>query len=208
MELSRRAVGALTVSGVAGLAGCSGSGATTFEAAAAVTATGDTGYERTRQTKPTITQTFAGQEVKVVNALTEYQKTVDLTVIGEAKLGVFTAFTSPQVKVAGQTFNPIGEWSTAKLVNELQSRYQSMKNVQKEGEEKLNILGSSRTVVTFSATMTANGQQMDVIMLVAKFEHESDIVVPLGVFPKEKRDQEGPNIRTLMSNMSHPAQSG
>jgi len=76
MELSRRAVGALTVSAVAGLAGCSGSGATTFEADAAATATGDTGYEREDERTPTITREFAGQEVKVTNVITEYQKTM------------------------------------------------------------------------------------------------------------------------------------
>ena len=79
MELSRRAVGALTVSAVAGLAGCSGSGATTFEADAAATATGDTGYEREDERTPTITREFAGQEVKVTNVITEYQKTYVFT---------------------------------------------------------------------------------------------------------------------------------
>lgn len=205
MELTRRAVGALAVTGVAGLAGCSGSGSTTFEADVAATATGDTGYEREDRRKPELTRTFAGQEVKVINTITEYQKTVNIALMGEAKLGVFTAFTSPQVEVAGQTFNPIGDWSTTKLVKELQSRYESMNDAQKQGEEDHDILGSTRTVSTFSATMTVDGNDVPVIILVAKFEHESDIVVPMGVFPEEKQDQEGDNIRTLMSNMSHPA---
>jgi hypothetical protein len=193
------------VSAVAGLAGCSGSGATTFEADAAATATGDTGYEREDERTPTITREFAGQEVKVTNVITEYQKTMSIPLLGEAKLGVFTAFTSPQVKVAGQSFNPIGQWSTKKLVTELQSRYDSMNDVQKEGEESQKVLGSTRTVSTFSATMTVDGNDVPIILLVAKFKHESDIVVPMGIFPEERRDKEGTNIRTLMSNMSHPA---
>lgn len=205
MELTRRAVGALAVTGVAGLAGCSGSGATSFEAEAAVTDPGDTGYEETRQDDQKITREFAGQEVTVTNKITEYQKEVSMPVMGDQKLGVFTAFTSPQVKVAGQTFNPIGEWSTTKLVNELQSRYDSMKDVQKEGDEDHDILDDTRTLSTFSATMTVNGNDVPVIILVAKFENESDIVVPMGVFPEEKQDQEGENIRTLMSNLRHPA---
>lgn len=205
MELTRRAVGTLAVTGIAGLAGCSGSGSTNFEAEAAVTATGDTGYEQTRQDRPEITREFAGQEVKVTNVVTEYQKSVEIPLMGETKLGVFTAFTSPQVKIAGQTFNPIGGWSTTRLVDELQSRYESMNDVQKQGDENHEILGDSRTVSTFSATMTVNGNDVPVIILVAKFNHESDIVVPMGVFPEEKQDQEGQNIRTLMSNMSHPA---
>ena len=205
MELTRRTVGALAVSGIAGLAGCSGGGATTFEAEAAVTSTGDTGYEQTRQDESEITRTFAGQDVTVTNVLTEYQKEVSIALIGDAKLGVFTAFTSPQVSVAEQTFNPIGDWSTTKLVKQLQSRYESMDDATKEGESNHDILGGSRTVVRFSATMTVDGNDIPVIMLVAKFEHDSDIVVPMGIFPEERQDEEGANIRTLMSNMSHPA---
>lgn len=204
MKLSRRAVGALAVSGIAGLAGCSGSGSTTFEANAATTSTGETGYEKQDEREQTVTKEFAGQEVNVTNKITEYHKEVEIALVGSAKLGVFTAFTTPEVSVAGQEFNPIKDWSTDKIVKQLQNRYESMSNVQKESEESHKILGSSRTVAKFSATMTYNGNDIPVFILIAKFNHGSDFVVPMGVFPQEKEDQEGANIRTLMSNMSHP----
>jgi hypothetical protein len=204
MQLTRRAVGAVALSGLAGLAGCSGSGSTSFEANAATTTTGDTGYEQQDQREQTVTRKFAGQEVKVTNVITEYHKEVEIALVGSAKLGVFTAFTSPEVKVAGQEFNPIKEWSTEKIVRQLQNRYEGMSDVQKEGEGSHEILGSSRTVAKFSATMTYNGNDVPVYILIAKFNHGSDFVVPMGVFPQEKEDQEGANVRTLMSNLSHP----
>lgn len=205
MRLTRRAVGAMAVAGITGLAGCSGEGSTSFEADAAATSTGDTGYEQQDQRENTITREFAGQEVEVTNKTTEYHKEMDIALTGNAKLGVFTAFTTPKVEVAGQSFNPIDSWSTEKIVRQLQKRYDSMSDVQKEGEDSHEVLGSSRTVTKFSATMTYDGNEVPVFILIAKFEHESDFVVPMGIFPQKREDEEGDNIRTLMENMSHPA---
>lgn len=117
MKLSRRAVGSLALTGIAGLAGCSG-GSTSFSAEAK-TSTADTGYQRQDQREETITREFAGQEVTGSNVTTEYDKEIDIPLIGSAKLGVFTAFTSPEVNVAGQEFNLIDDWSTEKIVGQL-----------------------------------------------------------------------------------------
>ncbi|PYZ03139.1 hypothetical protein C8039_15470 [Halogeometricum sp. wsp3] len=56
--------------------------------------------------------TVAGQERHVVakNQVTTYEKTLDLTIF-EAKLGMFTVISSPAVEVAGQTMNPIADYS-------------------------------------------------------------------------------------------------
>ncbi|MEF8800977.1 MAG: DUF6517 family protein [Halolamina sp.] len=113
----------LALTGIAGLAGCSG-GSTCFSAEAATTSTADTGYERQDQREETITREFAGQEVTVTNVITECDKEIDIPLIGSAKLGVSTAFTSPEVNVAGQEFNPIDDGRTEKIVGQLQSRYE------------------------------------------------------------------------------------
>ena len=204
MELSRRAVGTLTVAGIAGLAGCSGS--TSFSADYAVTDTGDTGYEQTGQRQPTMTRTFAGQEVNVTNTVTEYRKDMELSFFGgSSDVGVFSAFTTPQVNVAGQSFNPISDISNKQLAERFQNRFDSMDGLGQESSEEVEILGSARTVTKFSATVTVEGNEVPIFLLLAKFEHESDIVVPMGIFPQERQDEEGPNVRQLMSNMSHPA---
>ena len=204
MKLTRRAVGALTVAGITGLAGCSGS--TSFTAEYAETDTGETGYERTRQEESTISRTFAGQDVTVTNTVTEYQKEVDLGLLGgSARVGVFAAFTSPRAEIAGRTFNPISNWDNQRIINELQSRFSGMDDIQQEGTEEVEMLGSSRTVTKFSATTTYEGQEVPLFILMANFDHESDVVIPLGVYPQEASDQEGPNVRQLMGDLTHPA---
>jgi len=203
MELTRRAVGALTVAGVAGLAGCSGS--TSFSAEFATTATGDTGYEQTGQREPTMTRTFAEQEVEVTNTVTEYRKEMDLGPFGSSDIGVFAAFTTPQVEVAGQTFNPISNMSNKELAQRFQKRFDNMSDVSEESEEQVDILGSARTVTKLSATVTVDGNEVPVFLLIAKFNNESDIVVPMAIFPQEREDEEGPNVRQLMNDLTHPA---
>ncbi|KPN31633.1 hypothetical protein SY89_02382 [Halolamina pelagica] len=203
MELTRRAVGTLTVAGIAGLAGCSGS--TSFSAEYAVTDTGETGYEQTDQREPTMTRTFAGQDVEITNTVTEYRKEIDLGMFGSSDIGVFAAFTSPQVNVAGQTFNPISNMSNKELAQRFQQRFDGMSDVSRESEEEVDVLGSSRTVTKLSATVTVDGNEVPVFLLIANFNHESDVVVPMGIFPQEREDEEGPNIRQLMANLTHPA---
>ena len=203
MELTRRAVGTLTVAGIAGLAGCSGS--TSFSAEYAVTDTGETGDEQTDQREPTMTRTFAGQDVEITNTVTEYRKEIDLGMFGSSDIGVFAAFTSPQVNVAGQTFNPISNMSNKELAQRFQQRFDGMSDVSRESEEEVDVLGSSRTVTKLSATVTVDGNEVPVFLLIANFNHESDVVVPMGIFPQEREDEEGPNIRQLMANLTHPA---
>jgi hypothetical protein len=203
MELSRRKVGGLTVAGIAGLAGCSGS--TSFSAEYATTDTGDTGYEQTGQRQPTMTRTFAGQEVEVTNTVTEYRKEIDLGPLGSSDVGVFAAFTSPQVQLAGQSFNPIANLDPGELVQRFQQRFDNMEDVSEESEEEVEMLGSARTVTKFSATVTVDGNEVPVFILIANFNHESDVVVPMGIFPQEREEEEGSNIRQLMENLTHPA---
>lgn len=204
MELTRRAVGALTVAGVAGLAGCSG--ATSFSAEYAETDPGETGYEQTDQRESTITRTFAGQDVEVTNTVTEYQKEVELGILGgSANVGVFAAFTSPRAEIAGRTFNPISNWGNERIVDELQSRFDNMSDIQEESTEEVEMLGSARTVTKFSATTTYESEEIPVFLLMATFDHESDVVIPLGVFPQERKDEEGANVRQLMGALTHPA---
>ena len=120
-------------------------------------------------------------------------------------MGVFAAFTSPQVEIAGQTFNPISDMSNKELAERFQQRFDGMSDVSRESEEQVDVLASSRTVTKLSATVTVDGNEVPVFLLIANFNHESDVVVPIGIFPQEREDEEGPNIRQLMANMTHPA---
>lgn len=209
MTLTRRGFAALAVGGTASLAGCNVlEGPVTFEsspAAATDSALSATGYTKERSKQPTLSRTFAGKEVKVTNHLREYQKEVDLGAIGSAKVGVFVAFTTPQVKVAGQgPFNPVADWSNKKIVKQLQSRFESLNNVEKVGSKTISTLGTSTKVGKFSATTTYQGTQLDLFIHITKVKHEDDFVLLLGVYPQQK-PSEGENIFRLMATVTHPA---
>lgn len=209
MRLTRRAVGGLAATGLASLAGCSVlNGPVTFDAEAAVAAQGtldDTGYELEGQNEPTMTRKYAGKEVKVTNVVTEYQKTMEVNLLGNAKLGVFVAFSTPSVKVAGQgPFNPIKNWSNKEIVMKLQSRYDSLNNVKSESSTSVKTLGKSTDVGKFSATTTYNGEQVDLYIHITKVQHEDDFVVLLGMYPQQRSEEED-DIMSLMKSVKHPA---
>lgn len=209
MKLTRRAVGGLAVGSLAGLAGCSAlQGPITFTAKAAVAgdaALSDTGYQQARSKKPTLTRKFASKKVKVTNVLNEYQKEMELSVLGSAKVGIFVAFSTPQVKVAGQgPFNPVGNWSNKELVLKLQSRFENLKNVKKVGSTTMTTLGKEAKVGKFSGTTTYDGKQIDLYLHVTKVKHEDDYVILLGVYPQEKSSEEQ-NIKKLIKSVTHPA---
>ncbi|WP_435129528.1 DUF6517 family protein [Halobaculum sp. D14] len=190
---------------VAALAGCSG--ATTFRAKPAgveQSAVNETGYEKKGTNDRTISRTFAGQKVKVVNKVTTYEKTID-TILGSVRAGVFATVSTPAVELAGQTFNPVESYGTKKLVGLLASQYESIQNPTKAGETEVTILGSSHTVARYEATATFQGQELDVYIHVAPaIEDGSDFVVPIGVYPKQNAEQERPNTMTLLKNVVHP----
>lgn len=153
-----------------------------------------------------MTRTVAGQEVNITNTVTEYRKEMELSFFGgSSDIGVFAAFTSPQVEVAGQSLNPISNISNRELIERFQQRFDSMSNVERESEEEVESLGSARTVTKFSAIVSVEGNEVPVFVLLANFNHEGDAVVPMGIFPQEREDEEGPNVRQLMANLIHPA---
>lgn len=209
MRLSRRAYGGLSVGTLTGLAGCSFlQGPVAFDAKparAGSSALSETGYEHVGERTPTISRTFAGKEVRVTNVINEYQKTLDLAGLGQAKVGVFAAFTTPQVKVAGQgPFNPIADWSNREIARRLQSRFGEFRNLREVGSTRISTLGTTTRVSKFGATTTYEGTTIDLFLHLTKVEHNEDIVVLLGIYPQKKPNEEG-NVLTLMKSVTHPA---
>lgn len=208
MDLTRRAVGGLALAGLSGLAGCSLlEGATTFEADPAGVP-GDvqsqTEYQQEDRRRPTVERTFAGETVEVTNVVTEFQKSVSVGIFDDQKLGVFVAFSTPKVTVAGQgPFNPVSDMSNKELVQRLQSRYESIEDVQKVGSSEIEVLGSAITFDKFSAQTTMDGETLDLYIQIGQTGHEDDFVIPMGVYPQEVQEEES-NITTLAEAVVHP----
>lgn len=214
MRLTRRGFGGLAVGSLAATAGCSAlEGATTFESAPASvpgSTQSETGYEHTETREMTVEREFSGQKVTAINHIAEHQKEVDFGPLGSAKLGVYVAFTTPAVEVAGKEFNPVSDMSREELVKRLQSRYDQIEDVREVGTFQTTVIGQSADASEFEATTTYDGQQIDLKILLAKVQHDydggNDFVIPIGVYPKEKAEEERPNVVSLMENTTHPAE--
>jgi hypothetical protein len=215
---NRRILATLLLAGLIVTSGCTqllGSGPAEFEAESAVVsesvaAEHDYQLNNTREVELTRTLSVAGQEKEVVvtNEVATYEKSLDLGVLGSQKLGVVAAFASPQVEVAGQAMNPIGDWSNRKLVREIGSRYDAVSNVEPTGEgQNVTVLGTDTEVATFEGSTTVQGQQIDVTIHVTKFAHDGDYVAVVGAYPSQFDDQ-GSAVLEMIRAVEHPAETG
>ncbi|WP_411963587.1 DUF6517 family protein [Haloferax sp. YSMS24] len=216
--VSNRALAALALTALVLTSGClgvlTGEESLRFEsdpAATDATAASSAGYETNGTRTLEVNRTFsvAGQERRVVasNHITTYEKTLDLGFFGEAKLGVFTVISTPAVEVAGETLNPIGDYSNDRLVRLVQSEYQGLSDVEQVSSRNVQILGEQANVTKYSATATvANNQQVDVFVHVTKVRHGDDFIVSVGVYPQQLGGEED-NILELMRAIEHPAEA-
>ncbi|WP_284014017.1 DUF6517 family protein [Halobaculum litoreum] len=205
--MDRRAfIGAVAGATTVGLAGCSGS-PTTFEARPAGTsaaAADETGYEERGTESRTVSREFAGTDVEVINKVTTYEKTVD-TVLGSVRAGVFAAVSSPAVAVAGQSFNPVGDYDPGRLVELLAGSYGGLSDPTRVGESSVEVLGEPRTFVRYEATATFEGQEIDVFVHVTEaLRSGEDFVIPVAVYPAQVGERGRENAHTLASGTEHP----
>lgn len=154
----------------------------------------DSGYELSSSDTQNVTRnvSVAGQErtVRVTNHVTEYNRSLSLGPFGDAELGRFVLFTTPEIQIAGQTMNPAADWSERRVLTEVAQRYASLNDVSHEENRSVAILGEARTVEQFAGTTTVGGDEIDVVVHVTKFTHEGDVVVGIGIHPQELPDEE------------------
>ncbi|MFC6837291.1 DUF6517 family protein [Halomarina ordinaria] len=167
MTMSRRrfVAGATGTTALAALAGClgviTGSEALTFDARPATlpeSAREGTGYEEDDVSRMTVTRevSAAGQtrEVEANNVLAQYDKGVDLPMIGRLRAAVFTVLSTPKVDVLGRTFNPVADMSTDELVEMVQRRYENVQNVERVDSRTVSLLGEETNAVRYRADAT------------------------------------------------------
>lgn len=212
---TRRAVAAVALVTLLVTSGCigflTGSEALSFEAdsvAVSDSALEQTGYQEQRTTTDQRNRTFtvAGQErqVTVTNHLAEYSRSAD-TLFGDQQVARFTAFSTPQVRIAGQgPFNPVDDLSNRELALQLQQQYSSIDNIRFESNRTVTALGQETTVSKFRADATlSGGQEVEVFLHLTQIEHEGDFVIAVGVHPT--RIDEQADIDTLIEGLDHPA---
>jgi hypothetical protein len=213
--LTKRFVASVSLAILVLTSGCigflAGNEELSFEADAAATdesAASSAGYELNGTRSQTIERDFtvAGETrtVEAVNKITTYEKTLEIPLLGEAKLGVFTVVSSPAVEVAGETFNPIGDYSNDQLVRLVAGKYGGLSGVERVSERQVTTLGTETTVTKYSATATFQGQQdVDVFVHVTKVRDGEDYIVALGIYPQRIDDAEA--IISMIRALEHPA---
>lgn len=187
-----------------------GSEALTFEATPGTVssdALSETGYEYNGTNEVQMTRTFEvadqKREVMVTNHLSEYQRTIDLgTFGGERKAAVFAVFTTPQVKIAGETFNPVGEMSNRELLEQLQSRYETIQIDERVERNIVTTLGTDATVETYAGQANLGGVNVDIRVQITTVKHDGDFVIAIGVYPR-LLPGEDETVRNLIRGLEH-----
>lgn len=217
----RRFVATAAVGSVGASAGClSGliDDATTFEASpirVSEDAAAEAGYEYTGTEELVEEREFAGETVEVTNYITEYTRTIDLPLDGlgsDPEAGVFALVSTPQVSVAGEEFNPVGEMSKAELVEYLQEQYEDLEvgdNVGGNAVERDRIDGLDVTISfdRWTGSATLHGEtEVDVYVNVAKAEHAGDHLVVVAVYPDDENvpmETEEDRAETMTEGIRH-----
>lgn len=204
----RRYVAGLATAGVALSAGCIGGlldDVTTYEADPATVTDGaadDAGYEHQETREETEEEEFAGQTVEVTNHVSEYNKSLSIEGFGSQDLGVFATIATPQVEVAGESFNPVDDMDNEEIVDHVQNQYSGLTIGESVGTRDVDTLGTTAEVETFEGTAEAAGQDVDVLVDVSQIEHGSDFVIVVGVYPELLPD-ESENVTTMIEGLEH-----
>lgn len=213
--MNRRHVAALVLVGaLVATAGCSfvlGQGPLEFDASpvgVSDAATQETGYELANETTIDFSQnvTRFGQtrRVEVTNHVAIYDRGVDLGPLGEQRAAAFTVFSTPKVAVLGQSFNPVGRLAPAELLARVLQDREGLSITEKTGTSETTVLGTQTTVHTFAGTQEVEGREVDVVIHVARVEHEGDYVVAVSAYP-ERLDGERERAMRMFGGVTHGA---
>jgi len=205
--MARRTAAGVSLAVLLVLGGCTGflSGPVTFSASQATVsddALEETGYQHNSTEPMNASRTFsaAGQskEVEVTSWISEYHQRVGLPGVGEQKVAVFATFSSPQVEVLGQSFNPLAKYDDRQLAQQFTSQLDSVSDVRKVDSQNRTMLGKTTKVSKFEASVTtATGIEFDAYLHVTKVKHEGDFVVAVGVYPQKLPGQDQKVYRLL-----------
>ena len=213
---TRQAFAALAAVLLTVTAGCgfiTGQSALEFGASPATAdddALSETSYDEVAVDNSTVTRNFsaAGQtrQVEVTNQQAKYERAVDLGPLGSQRAAVFVTFTSPEVSAVGQTFNPISDMSTEEGLAQFESQYEGLSVGDRVENRSVQSLGSQRTLQQFEGTAALSGSEVDVYVHAAKFEHEDDYVVAVGIYP-QRLDGEAENVVALTEGLDHDGEN-
>ena len=174
----------------------------------------ETGYERTAVDEIGIEREVGAagvsETISVKNYVTEHEKAVDLELVegdlDRQRAAVFMVLTTPQIGIPGQEFNPVEEMSAEELVDLVQDNYDDLSNVSHEEDDAVTILGQATTRSRFIADAEFDGHDLEVDVHVSEaVETDDDLLVTIGVYPRQVQTEEEENVTALMEGVSEDA---
>lgn len=200
MTQTRRGLCSLIAVALAGSSGCLGQfGDDPTRFVAPETAVSDaalqaTGYELdgTEVIEETRTVETGGQsrDVEAVNRLSEYNRTIDVGPLGEARGAAFVTLCTPAASMFGRTFNPIAEMDNRELANRAQSQYEELSTGEEIDRRTVRMFDDEVTLSKFEGEAVFSGTEIDVFVHTALADDEDAFVVVFGVYPRLLPDEE------------------
>lgn len=143
------------------------------------------------------------ETVSVTNYIVEHEKRVSFGPLVDERAAVFVVLSTPQISVVGQQVNPVEDMETAELVQLLADNYDEIGNVRHVEDEEFSILDQTVVTSTFVADATfAGGQDVEVNLHVTQaVETDEDLVVGIGVYPRDLEGRERSNVETLLTSI-------
>jgi hypothetical protein len=140
------------------------------------------------------------RDVVAVNYISQYEKNVEF--LGQEKrAAVFIAFSTPEVEVLGETFNPVGDMDNKELIEQVQGKYEGLSVGEEVDTRDADILGSTAEVSKFEGQADLDGTTVDVYIHVGQTDHDGDIIIPIAVYPRMVEEES--ETFTNMSGVEH-----
>ncbi|MFB6081775.1 MAG: DUF6517 family protein [Halanaeroarchaeum sp.] len=163
----------------------------------------EAGYETVSVESRSLNRTVsvAGQERTV--RLTNWVATYDRDFGGDAGTpGTVVVLATPEVSIAGQSLNPVGQLSSTDLVDTLLEQYGPIGETTPAGTESMTVLGTETTVSSYRTTIDVEQRETPVLVHVTTVQDEGDYVVLLSVHPATvSADRAG--VRTMFEGVTH-----
>lgn len=206
----RTLLGGVGAAGLAGLAGCLSLVDMDRHEATPVGVDADvrseTGYDGLTVDDVVVEEEVATETIVVQNFMVEHDKEIDMQPLGSQRSATFVVLTTPQVGVAGQNFNPVEDKSSEELVDLIDNNYDDIDNIEHDEDDEIEILGETTTRSRFTADATFDGQDVEVDLHVSEaVKADDDLLVTIGVYPRDARGQEESNVIELMEGVDTDA---
>ena len=211
------ALGALSIGALAGcssvseLAGDGPIERTAAPAMLAEDAVSGTGYEQSSQRERTLEREVSagGQSRTIIaaNQVTLYEKAIQELARGS----LFGVVSTPGFTIAGQTVNPVANFSNEELIDLVSEQFDGLSDVSEVETLTKTALGSEIPVTKFDGTANFGGQEVPIYIYTGKVVNErnengaTDVVIGAGGYPQAYDDTEADTVESFFGAIEHPA---